>query len=161
MLRLRDHFPPEVLHQRYRSAKDPVERSHWQIIWLRSQGQSTAEIAQALGYSQPWIRELIQRYNQQGEPGLVDHRHQHPGAPALLSPEALAELDHALEDEAAPDGGPWTGPKVARWIEQKTGRDHVHDQRGWEYLLRLGFTTKTPRPRHQHADPQAQQAFKK
>ena len=38
----------------------------------------------------------------------------------------------------APDGGDWTGPKVARWIAEKTGSAHVWPQRGWDYLKRLG-----------------------
>ena len=53
------------------------------------------------------------------------------------------------------------GPKVARWIEETTGREHVHDQRGWDYRIRLGFSAQTPRPRHKEADAQAQAAFKK
>ena len=79
----------------------------------------------------------------------------------LLTPEQQADLDAALEGGEAPDGGPWNGPKVARWIERATGREHVHDQRGWDYLVRLGFSSQSPRPAHDEADPAAGVAFKK
>ncbi|MCC3466298.1 MAG: helix-turn-helix domain-containing protein, partial [Microcoleus sp. PH2017_06_SFM_O_A] len=54
-----------------------------------------------------------------------------------LSPEQQEELRQALQGPA-PDGGDWTGPKVARWIAEKTGSAHVWPQRGWDYLKRLG-----------------------
>lgn len=160
-LHLAAHFCEEDLYERYRHTRDPVERSHWQIIWLKQRGKTTAEIEEATGYSAYWIRTLIHRYNNEGEHGLQDRRHAHAGAPPMLSAPQQAELEHLLEHEKAPDGGPWTGPKIARWIEAQTGRAHVHDQRGWDYLLRLGFSAQTPRPRHAQADAAAQAAFKK
>lgn len=160
-LPLGGHFTPDKLYDHYRATTDSVERSHWHIIWLKSQRQSTPEIAAVTGYSANWIRTLIHRYNDQGAAGLKDRRHRHPGAAPLLSDEQQAELDHVLDQEKAPDGGPWTGPKIARWIEAKTGREQVHDQRGWDYLVRLGFSAQTPRPRHAGADGTAQVAFKK
>lgn len=160
-LALAAHFSADELQARYRASTDPVERSHWQIIWLKSQGQSTPEIAAATGYSDNWIRTLIHRYNDEGEAGLEDRRHGHPGAEAMLSQAQQAQLEALLATEKAPDGGPWTGPKIARWIEAKTGRAKVHDQRGWDYLVRLGFSAQTPRPRHGQADPVEQATFKK
>ena len=47
----------------------------------------------------------------------------------------------ALALEAKPkDGGIWTGPKVARWIEQETGREKVWNQRGWDYLKKHEYS---------------------
>ena len=160
-LLLTAHLSPEELYRHYRSAHDPTERSHWQIIWLKSQRKSTSAIREVTGYSAYWIREIIHRYNQERVEGLRDHGHDHPGAPAMLSDEQQQELARLLEDGSAPDRGPWTGPKLARWIEQRTGREKVHNQRGWDYLIRLGFTAQTPRPRHEEADPAQQEAFKK
>lgn len=37
---------------------------------------------------------------------------------------------------------------MARWIGSVTGREKVHNQRGWEYLRRLEFTPHGPRRRH-------------
>ena len=160
-LSLTEHFAEDELYERYRHTKDSVERTHWQIIWLRQRGKTTAEIKEATGSSAYWIRTLIHRYNDEGADGLKDRRREHRGAPPMLSQEQQAQLEGLLEDERAPDGGPWTGPKIARWIEEKTGRACVHDQRGWDYLMRLGFSAQTPRPRHAEADRAAQAAFKK
>lgn len=63
-------------------------------------------------------------------------------------------------DGPGPDGGRWSGPQVATWISQQVGH-RVPPQRGWEYLRRLGFTPRVPRPRHAKADPLAQEAFKR
>ena len=33
------HLSIEAIETRYRKAKDPVERSHWQIVWLLAEAQ--------------------------------------------------------------------------------------------------------------------------
>ena len=56
----------------------------------------------------------------------------------------------------------WSGPKVARWIEQKIGVERVHAQRGWEYLRKVGMSPQVPRPSNaQGADVSEREAFKK
>jgi Winged helix-turn helix len=62
-----------------------------------------------------------------------------PRGTCLLSPEQQAQRQQALEEPPA-DGGLWTGPKVACWIESHTGRQ-VHAQQGWEYLKRLNYSS--------------------
>jgi transposase len=158
-LKLIDHLTDDQLEQRYRDARDGVARSHWQIIWLLRQGRLTAEVADVTGYSLTWIYALVRRYNRDGPDALGDHRHSNPGKAALLSPSLRAELDQALASEA-PDGGVWTGPKVARWISDKLGRV-VSAVRDWELLQQLGYRSYVPRPRHAKADPEAQETFKK
>ncbi len=153
------HLPVEELELRYRRAKDPVERSHWQIIWLLAQGQPTVQVASNTGYSPNWIRTIAQRYNQAGPVRLGDRRHANPGGQPLLTAEQRAALDRAL-DGLAPDGGLWTSQKVANWMSGTLKRK-VHVTRGWEMLQRLGRRPRVPRPRHAKADPAAQAAFKK
>ena len=160
-LPLADHLTPDQVRERFRSCHDRTERAHWQVIFLKTQGRTLVDIAQATGYTPNWASTIIRRYNTDGPDALRDRRHEHPGAPALLDAEQQAALDRALSGGTAPDGGAWTGPKVARWIERATGRERVHDQRGWEWLVRLGFASQSPRPAHQGADEAAQAAFKK
>ena len=50
---------------------------------------------------------------------------------------------------------------MACWIAGVTGRTKVAPQRGWDYLQKLGFSLRRPRPRHAKADDAAQAAFKK
>lgn len=153
------HLPVARLEQRYRRARDPVERSHWQIVWLLARGEATAAVASATGYSVNWVREVAKRYREGGPDALGDRRHRNPGAAPLLSPEQQADLRGALGGPA-PDGGLWTGRKVAAWIGERLGRP-VHEARGWEYLVRLGFSPQRPRPRETRVDPAAREGFKK
>jgi len=159
-LRLEEHLSADELEDRYRKARDPVERSHHQIVWLLSLGKLTREVAEATGYSPEWIREISRRYNASGPEGLGDRRHENPGASPLLSPPQQRELAQALE-EAPEDGGLWNSRKVAEWIEARTGRRGLGAQRGWEYLRRLGRTPQVPRPAWAEADPEEREAFKK
>src|SRR6266705_3974715 len=153
------HLSLKEIGSRYREAKDSVERSHWQIIWLLAQGKTTNEITEVTGYHPAWIRTIAHRYNDEGPQGLGDRRHSNPGGTFILEPSQQAQLQQALEEPPA-DGGLWTGPKVARWIQSQTGRT-VHPQRGWEYLKRLNYSKRVLRPRHAKADAAAQEAFKK
>jgi len=156
---VKPHLSLEAVEARYRQAKDVVERSHWQIIWLLAQGKTTKAIQEVTGYCLAWIRSIAHRSNQGGPQALGDRRHSNPGGNFLLSVEQQAQLEQALEGPA-PDGGLWTGREVASWILAQTGRQ-LHPQRGWEYLKRLGYSKRILRPRHAKADPMTQEAFKK
>ena len=136
-----------------------MARSHWQILWLLSSGKGTGEISQVTGYSVPWIRSIVHRYNAQGPSAVKDRRHQNPGGGKLLNEEQEAELVRELEAALAAGNG-WNGPQVAAWMSQKLGRT-LYKARGWETLRRLGYTSKTPRPRHAKANRAEQEQFKK
>ena len=45
----------------------------------------------------------------------------------------------------------WTGPKIARWLAAFHGLKSVHDQRGWDALVAIGWSIQQPRPRHPQA----------
>lgn len=158
-LSIQAHLGVHELATHYRRAKDPVARSHWQVIWLLAQGRPSAQVAAVTGYTVNWVRTIARRYNQGGPAGLEDRRHRNPGASGLLSAVQRAALAAALT-RPPPEGGVWTGPKAAAWMRAMLGHA-VHPQRGWEALRRLGWTSKVPRPRHAKADPAAQVAFKK
>lgn len=160
-LPLADHLSADQIRDRFRACRDRTERARRQVLMLKSQGRPLDDIAAATGYTPNWASTIIRRYNDGGPAALRDRRRDHPGAPPMLGPEQQADPDAALATGRAPDGGGWTGPKVARWIEATTGRARVHDQRGWEWMVRLGFSSQTPRPAHEGADPAAQAAFKK
>jgi transposase len=153
------HLSVAELEQRYRHERDPVARSHWQIVWLRARGQPPAAIAEMTGYCIDWVRTIIHRYNDGGPAALGDRRHDNPGAAPLLDAAGQVALRQALAGPA-PDGGLWTGPKVARWMTIRLDQ-RVSPQVGWTYLRKLGFTPQRPRPHHTQADPDAQDAFKK
>src|SRR3954464_1639826 len=108
----------------YRKATDPVLRTHLLMAWRMSLGDSIRQVAVMVGYSKKCVREIARRYELEGVQGLGDRRHGNPGAKerALLDEEGQGRLREALLKEAPPGGGMWSGPKVARWIEQRRER---------------------------------------
>lgn len=158
-IKLKEYLSEAELELRYRGSDNPAERSHFQIMWLVSCQKTVKEVETVTGYSGGWIRELIRRYNQAGPEGLADRRKTIAGAPSLLTKELQNELEERLQ-QPPPDGGQWSGRKVADWIATKL-ETKVHRQRGWDYLVRLNYSLQQPRPHHAKADPVAQTAFKK
>ena len=64
----------------YRKTADPVLRTHLLMIWRISLGDSLGEVAQMVGYSKKWTRQIARRYESEGVEGLGDRRHANPGA---------------------------------------------------------------------------------
>lgn len=158
---LHPHLPPSELSRRARHAPNLVEARRWHLLALVADGKTATEAARLVGLYPNYARRIIRRYNAEGPAGVRDRRltQTPPIRPPLLTAEQQAELAAAIT-RPAPGGGVWTGPVVARWIAQKTGRDRVAAQRGHDYLNRLRMSPQLPRPRHHDADPAAQAAFK-
>ena len=156
------HFSVEKLKDRYLNCEHPKERTHWHIIWLLAQTdipRTPREVAAIVGCSPDCVRKLRRRYNAHGEDALIDKRKTN-GGKRCLDESQQQQLEIALSNPP-PDGGLWTGPKVASWISEQIGRP-VSTVTGWKYIKRLGFTLQTPRPRHQAAaSPEAQAEVKK
>src|SRR3954471_12698856 len=154
------HLSLADLGRRYRATRDPIERSHLQIVWLSGQGRSEREVAAATGYSRRWIGTIMRRYEEAGPDGLGDRRATNASARPLLDADGEAALKAALAEPPA-DGGLWTGPKVAAWMAARLGRE-VWPQRGWDYLRKLGHSLQAPRPRNvKAASAEEQAAYKK
>ena len=159
-IHLRPHLSIDRLERRYRGAKEPNERTWWQILWLLAQGRTATELSAVTGYRAYWIGQIAKRYNEQGPAGMVNRRHttSRRAAPAL-APALQEELRAALA-EALARHDPWTGTDVASWMAAKLGRP-VSYHLGWSYLVRLRHSPQVPRPRHALADAEQQAAFKK
>lgn len=151
----------EELEDQFCAAKDVVERSHCQVIWLLAKGHSTAEVAEIVALTPRWVNKLARRYEVEGAAAFGDRRRRNPGARPLLAAADLAALRERLK-EPPDDGGFWNGPKVARWIAARLGLAHVHAPRGWETLKKLDWSIQAPRPKNpKAAAPEDQAAFKK
>lgn len=137
-VRLADHLTLEDLKARYRQTRNRVEARRWHLLQLIAQGWSIKKAAQIVDLSYDYAKEIVRRYNTEGPDSIHNRRRNHRSPPArsLLTVDQQTELRQLLNGPA-PDGGEWTGPKVADWIAQKTGRSRVWPQRGWEYLKRL------------------------
>jgi hypothetical protein len=147
------HHSTEELERRYKAANDGIERGHLHIIWLLS--RSAKFVAEVTGYTP--TSKILWRYN--GLAGLGDGRLDNPGAAPLLDEVQVEELRDVVS-EPPPDGGLWTGRKVACWITGRIGRT-VSPQRGVEYLRRLELTRQVPRPANPKASLYEQARFKK
>jgi len=80
--------------------------------------------------------------------GLADRRASNRGRPRLTD-DQRGELLAALKGRP-PDGGLWSGPKVAAFVRARWAV-RVCPQTGWQWLKDLGFTLQVPRPTHPRA----------
>lgn len=154
------HLSLTEIEMQIKQTRDTVLLTHLQVIKLKLQRKPTGEIVSLLGYTGGWIRKLIHRYNTHGLAGLKDQRITNGGNRTLLTRKQQEELLHILKTTKPADGGLWTGPKVTAWIEKTIGRE-IRIGTGWDYLTRLGFSLKVPRPHHTNTNPHEQEAFKK
>ena len=161
MARVATHLSVTELEQHYRAAKQATVARHYQAIWLLAKGHTVREVSQLTSFGTRWLEQLLSRYNVRGPTALGDQRRHNGRAPTILKPELLARLKPRLE-AAPPDGGLWTGPKVAAWMAGELGLEKVAPQRGWEALRAIGWTIQVPRPQHpEAATAEDREAFKK
>jgi transposase len=95
----------------------------------------------AVGLDYDYARRIIRKYNKMGVDAVQNYRNKNAknhrgGSQPLLNEEQLNGLREACQGKAT-DGGVWTGPKVARWIERETGKSQAHNLIGWNYLKKL------------------------
>ena len=147
MMTIKAQLSSFELETRYETATDPVAKSHFHALWLLSSGYEVEEVAELLSFSTRWVRSLIYRYNEGGAEALGDQRIHNGTKPTILTPAALAALKERIKTPPD-DGGLWTGPKIARWLAKFHGLKSVHDQRGWDALVAIGYSIQQPRPRH-------------
>ena len=154
---IKPHLSSIELERRYETASEPIAKSHFHALWLLSRGYDIDEVADLLSFSTRWVRILIKRYNDGGPDQLGDQRVNNGTEATILTAAALAALKERLH--APPDdGGQWTGPKIARWLAQFHKVKSVHDQRGWDALVAIGWSIQQPRPRHPQAADDADRA---
>ena len=162
-IHLHPHLSVDELERRYRTAKEPNERTWWpsgQLLWLLAQGRTATELSAVTGYRAYWIGQIAKRYHEEGPAGMQNRRHTTSyRPPPVLSPARQEELRAALAEAAARDE-PWTGGDVAAWMAQRLGRP-VSSHLGGSYLVRLKPRLQVPRPRHALADAAQQDTCKK
>src|SRR5262249_20636392 len=119
-LPVKRYLTADQARAQYRGCRHPVEKTRWHAIWLLLRGdqpRSSAEAAAVVGLSAITVRHALRRWNAHGPDGLTDRR-QGNGAKPKLTTGQRAELFAALK-RRHPDGGLWTGPKVARFARDR------------------------------------------
>lgn len=160
---LANHLSSDELKNKYRTCNEPVETRRWHLLWKISLGWTIKNAAIAVGLDYQYAFKILKKYNELGEEGVRNRRKkssQHRrGKEPLLNEEQFQELIIQLQ-KRPDDGGIWTGPKVARWIEKVTGIEKVWDQRGWDYLKKCKYSWQKPRPKHYKGNRIEQENFK-
>ena len=125
MPRCRDlvpHLPLAELGRRYRRARDPVERTHRQIVWPVAQGHRCPAVARLVGYSEDRVRTVVRRYNASGPAGLRDRRRANPGANPLLTAADRDALRAALAGPPPATEAASRASKTGAMRQRKAGR---------------------------------------
>src|SRR3974377_671446 len=150
MTTIESHLSTAELEGCYETAGDPIAKSHFHALWLLSKGYDVDEVAELLSFSTRWVYQLVKRYNAGGPDCLGDQRAHNGTEPTIVTPRAVAALKERLK-RPPDDAGQWSGPKVARWLATFHTLKSVHDQRGWDALVAIGYSIQKPRPRHPKA----------
>lgn len=156
------HRTAREVWAKYRACRHPVEKTRWHLVWLllrADEPRTPAQAATVVGVSVITARAVLKRWNAGGPAGLTDRRAGNRGRPRLTDDQRAA-LFAALK-RRPPDGGLWTGPKVAGYVRERW-QVAVRPQTGWRWLVGLGFTLQVPRPSHpKAAGPSARRRWKK
>src|SRR5215208_3349639 len=115
-----------------------------------------AEAAETLGYSWRQCQRWFASYKQGGLQELLKSRVEERGRQEeLVTPEAFEELQEAMKR-----GEIATISQAHRFLSER-GIEYSHPDGVGQLLRRRKVKLKTGRPRHEKADPQEQEAFKK
>ena len=114
------------------------------------------EAARALGYSWSQCQRWFAFYREGGIEEPLKSRVRERGRQELVTPEALEDLKEIMKlGEIATIG------QADEFLRERHGIEYAHPDGVCQLLRRHKIKLKTGRPRHEKADPQEQEAFKK
>ena len=150
----------EELLTLYKTERNPRLARRIQAVYLARRALSCPQIMDITAAKRRTIQNWIRWYNQDGIEGLKDKPRcgRHP----KLSAAQQQKLQKRLDAGTKPSDGTCVlnGPAIQRILEKEFGV--LYCLNGvYELLHRLGYSCLCPRPRHQQADPELQEAFKK
>jgi transposase len=151
----RDEDTGEALKSAYQAERDPAMRTRLHGLWLLRGGWTLGAAAGALGVHYRSVVRWVAWYRQGGLAGVRAHRMGGIGQVAFLSAEAEAEVAAEVAT-----GRFRTGAEIGEWIRERYGVSYTL---GGVYSLleRLRCAPKVPRPLHEKADIERQDAWKK
>ena len=118
--------------------------------------RNLGEAAEALGYSWRQCHRWFASYNKGGLQELLKSRLSERGRQELVTEEAFADLQEAMKR-----GEIATISEADQFLRERHGIQYAHPDGVGQLLRRRKVKKKTGRPRHEEADPEEQEAFKK
>ena len=128
------------------------------MLRLLKSGEATnlGEAARALGYSWRQCQRWFASYQKGGTEELLKSRVHERGRQEMVTPEALEDLKESMKR-----GGIATVAQADRFLRERHGIEYAHPDGVGQLLRRHKIKAKTGRPRHEQADQEEQDAFKK
>jgi transposase len=114
------------------------------------------EAAEALGYSWRQCQRWFASYQEGGIEELLKSRVDERGRQELVTAEALEDLKETMKM-----GKIATIGQADEFLRERHGIEYAHPDGVGQLLRRHKIKLKTARPRHEQADPEEQDAFKK
>ncbi len=154
------HHTREKLRTLYRTETNARLARRIQGVYLAKMGRTCPEIMQIVDASRRTVQQWVAKYNQGSWEALFDKPR--PGQPTKLPRHREKEFCQRVENGPTQDDGVsvLNGPAVQRILEREFGQ--IYSLWGvYDLLHRLGYSCLCPRPQHEQASGQAQEAFKK
>lgn len=134
-----------ALNDFIQSCTDEKQKRHaWLVFYHIFKGRSVDELLiPSMSKKHQIIKkrrlyQIIREYSEKGLDAFQDKRKKNLGNPNLRGPHKMTyeqEVEFAQKIKfPPPDGGLWTGPKAAKLIQEITGAEFIHRQRGAEFL---------------------------
>jgi len=154
------HHGIEELQDLYRTETNTRMARRIQGVCLAKRGLTCSQIMAITGAGRRTVQQWIAKYNRGGINELIDKPRS--GAPSKLPADLQRQVLERIHAGPQPADGVsvFSAAAIEGMIEREYGVLYsltgLHD-----WLHRMGFSYLAPRPRHEKADPQAQEAFKK
>ena len=128
------------------------------MLWLLKSEEclTLGEAARALGYSWRQCQRWFASYQKGGLKELLKSRVSERGRQELVTPEAFEALEEAMKR-----GEIATIRQAEEFLRERHGVEYAHPDGVGQLLRRRKVKLKTGRPRHEKADQEEQEAFKK
>src|ERR687897_2330737 len=142
--------------ERYHRYTHLFQRLRMLRLLKSEQCSNLGEAARALGYSWRQCQRWFASYQEGGIKELLKSRVHERGRQELVTQEALEDLKQSMKmGEIA------TISEADEFLRERHGIFYAHPDGVGQLLRRHKIKLKTGRPRHEEADPEEQDAFKK
>jgi transposase len=156
---------PQVIEEDPQQLKELEKRHRYSHLFQRvrmlrllksEECTNLGEAAQALGYSWRQCQRWFRSYQEGGIEELLISRVSERGRQELVTEEAFEDLKEAMKK-----GQIATISEADEFLRERHGIQYAHPDGVGQLLRRRKVKLKTGRPRHEEADPEQQEAFKK